>query len=212
MQTEDALRRLATVETRQPYLMLHNLESDGIFLLGDQRFVWAAPGGMVLAASRGDEEEWDAAALVMIGSIVVEALGVVAAIAGISLPTGKTLDRLGMKIWGRLKPEQRAEFIRFMAKLLDPATGLEAKVRAIFELLRWLHGLGLIHLALNDLLDGMDWWDIGLTIAQLLLTLASLLIPGAAAAAFAARLVAISNALITIIRKAKNLKENLKTA
>jgi hypothetical protein len=150
----------------------------------------------------------DIAHYVLVGSLVVEIIGLVVAAVGITLPK-VSMAKFSMALLNLLKnKETRRRFLRAFSTLMGVLENAQAsvadKAEAILVFLRALQGLGMLSRLLAELISEWDWEDflrIGLGLA---VTIGATLATGGAATAIKIA-VALGSALLEIVNKVDEL-------
>jgi hypothetical protein len=191
-------------------LITANLAADGTYRLAGGQFMFTPPGGqtVVFANVRGEPET--PAEIILLTSITVEVIGLLAALAGVVLPT-IPIGKIATKLRARLtSPSTRREIAKLRRILGDANKTIAEKLAAIFDYLGYLSSAGLLSDILAQILADLSWWRIALLIAQLIAQLAIWLVPGAQAALVATRAIAVANAVLAIVTKGRDLGDMLK--
>jgi hypothetical protein len=191
-------------------LLSANLEADGLPSLIDHTFRFTSPdGGVVLCDTRAGKEP-DVAEIILIVSVVIEVIGILAALAGVILPkinVAAIAKALGARM---TSPSARRSLIALLKVLRDAGKGAAEKLQAIFKYLQYIANAGVLSDILAQILHDLSWWRIGLLIAQLLAQIAAWFLPGAQAALITQKAIAVAAAVAALASKARDLGDMLK--
>jgi hypothetical protein len=195
----------------QQELFVANLVQEGTYQLTGSTFVFNSPVGGSTVLNIGNDDDLTSAEIILVGSLTVETLGFIAALAGIFLPK-VDLYSLAAKFGDRFRsPTVQRALGRLLRVLRDGQKSLAEKVEAILTFMNVLSNLGLLSDIIAQILHDLSWWRIGLLIVQLIAQIALWLLPGAQAALVAQKGIAIANSVLSLTTKGRDLGDMLKS-
>jgi hypothetical protein len=155
---------------------------------------------------KDDPKVYDDEALILLAvSFLVEILGLLASLAGLTLPN-VPLGKLAGAVRGSLKSPSVREAFKKLLKVLGDARGTVAgKAEAIIDFLTVLGASGALSEIVAEVLDELSWFDYVKLGLQFAAFIASFLLPATAGARVARMVIALAAALTALVEKVKRI-------